>query len=198
MKEVYEGNPSLGDPLTITGQLKDSCAAIDILTKDRDRYQAMLDNPDPAAPSPTPPTRLNHHNSTISSITTTSNNSQNGGGQNTSSPRSSLASQRTSFSEESISRSASSSSLCTTTTATLAPPAPPLPIPASSSTSSSSSTCSSGGTRSLKPPTIGSGVHPSAPISSNTALGRPPSSNTIIPPGLVGVTHLALITTNTF
>uniref|UniRef100_A0A6A7FWD8 Formin-binding protein 1-like isoform X4 n=3 Tax=Hirondellea gigas TaxID=1518452 RepID=A0A6A7FWD8_9CRUS len=115
MKEVYEGNPSLGDPLTITGQLNDSCSAIDKLKQDLDKYQTMLDHPDPPAPSPTPPTRNQHHN--------TSNNSSNlgsGGGlgvtyANTtnnnghaSSPRSSLASHRTSFSEESISRSSHS------------------------------------------------------------------------------------------
>ncbi|XP_071541311.1 formin-binding protein 1-like isoform X1 [Panulirus ornatus] len=111
MKEVYEGNPSLGDPMSIMGQLNDSCQRIEKLRADLQRYQAMLEDADgdihsggvaSGGPS-TPNASLARHHSSVMSP------HHNGGA----SPRSSVTSHRTSLSDESLSRSASDSSVCT-------------------------------------------------------------------------------------
>ncbi|KAK8399942.1 hypothetical protein O3P69_002972 [Scylla paramamosain] len=114
MKEVYEGNPSLGDPMSITGQLSDSCQRIEKLRTELQRYQAMLDDVDgdgiggggaaSGGPS-TPNASLARHHSNVMSP----HHHHNGGA----SPRSSVTSHRTSLSDESLSRSASDSSVCT-------------------------------------------------------------------------------------
>ncbi|KAK7081715.1 Formin-binding protein 1 [Halocaridina rubra] len=113
MKEVYEGNPSLGDPMSIMGQLNDSCQKIEKLRGDLQRYQALLDDVDnqgngvggatSGGPS-TPNSSLARHHSSVMAP------HHNGGG---ASPRSSVTSHRTSLSDESLSRSASDSSVCT-------------------------------------------------------------------------------------
>lgn len=110
MKEVYEGNPSLGDPMSIMGQLNDSCQRIEKLRADLQRYQGLLDDVDTqggggatsGGPS-TPNSSLARHHSSVMSP------HHNGGA----SPRSSVTSHRTSLSDESLSRSASDSSVCT-------------------------------------------------------------------------------------
>lgn len=114
MKEVYEGNPSLGDPMSITGQLSDSCQRIEKLRNELQRYQAMLEEVDgegqggggaaSGGPS-TPNASLARHHSNVMSP----HHHHNGGA----SPRSSVTSHRTSLSDESLSRSASDSSVCT-------------------------------------------------------------------------------------
>ncbi|XP_069943475.1 formin-binding protein 1-like isoform X1 [Cherax quadricarinatus] len=111
MKEVYEGNPSLGDPMSIMGQLNDSCQRIEKLRADLQRYQAMLEDADIDIPGggiasggpSTPNASLARHHSSVLSP------HHNGGA----SPRSSVTSHRTSLSDESLSRSASDSSVCT-------------------------------------------------------------------------------------
>ncbi|KAK8399943.1 hypothetical protein O3P69_002972 [Scylla paramamosain] len=105
MKEVYEGNPSLGDPMSITGQLSDSCQRIEKLRTELQRYQAMLDDVDgdgiggggaaSGGPS-TPNASLARHHSNVMSP----HHHHNGGA----SPRSSVTSHRTSLSDESLSR----------------------------------------------------------------------------------------------
>ncbi|KAA0201342.1 hypothetical protein HAZT_HAZT000542 [Hyalella azteca] len=136
MKEVYEANPSLGDPLTITGQLSESYSTIEKLKGDLVKYQTMLDNPEPPQPSPTPPSRHSHSGSlTPNSHLHQANGSHSSSPRNGavvgvghgSSPRSSINSHRTSLSDESISRSASNTSLSTTTTTTAPKPPPPPP-----------------------------------------------------------------------
>ncbi|KAK8399949.1 hypothetical protein O3P69_002972 [Scylla paramamosain] len=109
MKEVYEGNPSLGDPMSITGQLSDSCQRIEKLRTELQRYQAMLDDVDgdgiggggaaSGGPS-TPNASLARHHSNVMSP----HHHHNGGA----SPRSSVTSHRTSLSDESLSRSSHS------------------------------------------------------------------------------------------
>lgn len=109
MKEVYEGNPSLGDPMSITGQLSDSCQRIEKLRNELQRYQAMLDDVDgdgiggggaaSGGPS-TPNASLARHHSNVMSP----HHHHNGGA----SPRSSVTSHRTSLSDESLSRSSHS------------------------------------------------------------------------------------------
>ncbi|XP_018007984.1 formin-binding protein 1-like isoform X1 [Hyalella azteca] len=117
MKEVYEANPSLGDPLTITGQLSESYSTIEKLKGDLVKYQTMLDNPEPPQPSPTPPSRHSHSGSlTPNSHLHQANGSHSSSPRNGavvgvghgSSPRSSINSHRTSLSDESISRSSHS------------------------------------------------------------------------------------------
>lgn len=109
MKEVYEGNPSLGDPMSIMGQLNDSCQRIEKLRADLKRYQDLLEDADgdpqgvgggaaSGGPS-TPNASLARHHSTVMSP------HHNGGG---ASPRSSVTSHRTSLSDESLSRSSHS------------------------------------------------------------------------------------------
>ncbi|XP_042210380.1 formin-binding protein 1-like isoform X4 [Homarus americanus] len=110
MKEVYEGNPSLGDPMSIMGQLNDSCQRIEKLRADLQRYQTMLEDADgdigggvaSGGPSTPNASLARHHSSVLSPH-------HNGGA----SPRSSVTSHRTSLSDESLSRSASDSSVCT-------------------------------------------------------------------------------------
>ncbi|XP_045134945.1 formin-binding protein 1-like isoform X9 [Portunus trituberculatus] len=109
MKEVYEGNPSLGDPMSITGQLSDSCQRIEKLRNELQRYQTMLDDVDgdgiggggaaSGGPS-TPNASLARHHSNVMSL----HHHHNGGA----SPRSSVTSHRTSLSDESLSRSSHS------------------------------------------------------------------------------------------
>ncbi|XP_066940722.1 formin-binding protein 1-like isoform X4 [Macrobrachium rosenbergii] len=109
MKEVYEGNPSLGDPMSITGQLTDSCQKIEKLRADLQRYQSLLEDVDTlgtggaTSGGPSTPNSLARHHSNVMSP------HHNGGA----SPRSSVTSHRTSLSDESLSRSASDSSVCT-------------------------------------------------------------------------------------
>ncbi|KAK8744888.1 hypothetical protein OTU49_000666 [Cherax quadricarinatus] len=106
MKEVYEGNPSLGDPMSIMGQLNDSCQRIEKLRADLQRYQAMLEDADIDIPGggiasggpSTPNASLARHHSSVLSP------HHNGGA----SPRSSVTSHRTSLSDESLSRSSHS------------------------------------------------------------------------------------------
>ncbi|KAF2362739.1 SH3 domain [Trinorchestia longiramus] len=171
MKEVYEGNPSLGDPLTITGQLADSYAAIEKLKAELNKYQTMLDNPDPPQASPTPPSRHSHSGLTPN---TSSIHQANGGHAPSprnggivghgSSPRSSINSHRTSLSDESISRSASNTSLSTTTTISTTPKPPPPPPSRSAATSLlQSSTASPGG--------ISSQNTASTTVTTNTSQG---------------------------
>ncbi|XP_050714494.1 cdc42-interacting protein 4-like isoform X3 [Eriocheir sinensis] len=110
MKEVYEGNPSLGDPMSIIGQLNDSCQKIEKLRGELQRYQNMLEEVDgegqgsggAASGGPSTPNASLARHHVVSSH-------HNGGA----SPRSSVTSHRTSLSDESLSRSASDSSVCT-------------------------------------------------------------------------------------
>ncbi|XP_042210381.1 formin-binding protein 1 homolog isoform X5 [Homarus americanus] len=105
MKEVYEGNPSLGDPMSIMGQLNDSCQRIEKLRADLQRYQTMLEDADgdigggvaSGGPSTPNASLARHHSSVLSPH-------HNGGA----SPRSSVTSHRTSLSDESLSRSSHS------------------------------------------------------------------------------------------
>ncbi|XP_076068923.1 formin-binding protein 1-like Cip4 isoform X2 [Oratosquilla oratoria] len=107
MKEVYEGNPSLGDPMSIMGQLTDSCQRIEKLSVELQRYKAMLeevesDHQQALSGAPTTPNAsLARHYSSVASTN------------NGLSPRSSITSHRNSLSDESLSRSASDSSVCT-------------------------------------------------------------------------------------
>ncbi|XP_066940736.1 formin-binding protein 1 isoform X17 [Macrobrachium rosenbergii] len=100
MKEVYEGNPSLGDPMSITGQLTDSCQKIEKLRADLQRYQSLLEDVDTlgtggaTSGGPSTPNSLARHHSNVMSP------HHNGGA----SPRSSVTSHRTSLSDESLSR----------------------------------------------------------------------------------------------
>ncbi|XP_066940734.1 formin-binding protein 1 isoform X15 [Macrobrachium rosenbergii] len=104
MKEVYEGNPSLGDPMSITGQLTDSCQKIEKLRADLQRYQSLLEDVDTlgtggaTSGGPSTPNSLARHHSNVMSP------HHNGGA----SPRSSVTSHRTSLSDESLSRSSHS------------------------------------------------------------------------------------------
>ncbi|XP_068236405.1 formin-binding protein 1 isoform X4 [Palaemon carinicauda] len=104
MKEVYEGNPSLGDPMSITGQLTDSCQKIEKLRADLQRYQSLLEDVDThgtggaTSGGPSTPNSLARHHSSVMSP------HHNGGA----SPRSSVTSHRTSLSDESLSRSSHS------------------------------------------------------------------------------------------
>jgi len=116
MKEVYEGNPSLGDPMSIMGQLNDSCQRIEKLKSELQRYQSMLEDVDndcgggaaSGGPS-TPNASLSRHQSSL--MSPAFNGGGSGGGGAASSPRSSVTSHRTSLSDESLSRSASDSSV---------------------------------------------------------------------------------------
>ncbi|CAL4105034.1 unnamed protein product, partial [Meganyctiphanes norvegica] len=116
MKEVYEGNPSLGDPMSIMGQLNDSCQRIEKLKAELQRYQSMLEDVDndsgggaaSGGPS-TPNASLTRHQSSL--MSPAFNGGGSGGGGAASSPRSSVTSHRTSLSDESLSRSASDSSV---------------------------------------------------------------------------------------
>ncbi|KAK3857146.1 hypothetical protein Pcinc_036584, partial [Petrolisthes cinctipes] len=134
MKEVYEGNPSLGDPMSIMGQLNDSCQRIEKLRSELQRYQNMLDDVDGdiqqqqqsggggggggASGGPSTPNasltrqqqqqQLHHpHHHHINNNNNTSGGVGIGGGGGAS-PRSSVASHRTSLSDESLSRSSHS------------------------------------------------------------------------------------------
>ncbi|XP_076068934.1 formin-binding protein 1-like Cip4 isoform X12 [Oratosquilla oratoria] len=102
MKEVYEGNPSLGDPMSIMGQLTDSCQRIEKLSVELQRYKAMLeevesDHQQALSGAPTTPNAsLARHYSSVASTN------------NGLSPRSSITSHRNSLSDESLSRSSHS------------------------------------------------------------------------------------------
>ena len=149
MKEVYESNASLGDPMTITGQLTDSYTRIEKLKTELERYQSMLEDAEnePHQLSATLPagsvssgggpgtpnaSSLGRHVSSAAMISSSAQHNGTGGGVggSSNSPRSSLASHRTSLSDESLSRSASDSSVCTN-------PSQPIPVPPPINTSSS-------------------------------------------------------------
>ena len=115
LKVVYSQNPSLGDPNTISGQLKDSCQTIEKLKAEIEKYSAMLDEVDGASSAGSGSaggSTSGSNTPTASAIGRHLGAQANGGGG--ASPRSSLASHRTSLSDESLSRSASDSSVCTT------------------------------------------------------------------------------------
>ena len=44
MKQVYESNPALGDPMSIQGQLTDNGQRLDKLRAEQKKYQVIMQN----------------------------------------------------------------------------------------------------------------------------------------------------------
>ncbi|XP_063604602.1 formin-binding protein 1 homolog isoform X3 [Penaeus indicus] len=189
MKEVYEGNPSLGDPMSIMGQLNDSCQRIEKLRADLKRYQDLLEDADgdpqgvgggaaSGGPS-TPNASLARHHSTVMAP------HHNGGG---ASPRSSVTSHRTSLSDESLSRSASDSSVCCTNP------------PSSSNTTSTTTTTTSSSLQRVTISTLATTTTTTAGETSNPTPSDPlPSQGSShSPESGIGLSHNSLPGSDTY
>nr|XP_040574369.1 cdc42-interacting protein 4 homolog isoform X2 [Lepeophtheirus salmonis] len=113
MKQVYEGNPALGDPMSIQGQLTENGHRLDKLRAELKKYQTFLDELTitriPNSPAGTTLTAVRNSN------TSNNNNSLGSPAINTSTPTSTggVVPRRSSISDEteSLSRSASDSSV---------------------------------------------------------------------------------------
>merc|ERR1719219_3090084 len=107
MKQVYESNPALGDPMSIQGQLTENGHRLDKLRSELKKFQDFLDELEGKAPnSPSVRTKVE------SSSATSATGNGNGGGSMKKKQRSSRA-RRSSMSDgaESLSRSGSDSSV---------------------------------------------------------------------------------------
>jgi len=108
MKQVYESNPALGDPMSIQGQLTENGHRLDKLRSELKKFQDFLDELDGKAPN-SPAIRTKGESSTDAP----SNNQGNGSGGGSMKKKRSSQRRRSSVSDgaESLSRSGSDSSV---------------------------------------------------------------------------------------
>jgi len=111
MKQVYESNPALGDPMSIQGQLTENGHRLDKLRSELKKFQDFLDELDGKAPN-SPAIRTKGESSTDAPSNNQGNGSGGGGGGSMKKKRSSQR-RRSSVSDgaESLSRSGSDSSV---------------------------------------------------------------------------------------
>merc|ERR1719278_1611891 len=107
MKQVYESNPALGDPMSIQGQLTENGHRLDKLRSELKKFQDFLDELEGKAPN-SPSIRTKGESSTDGP---TGNGNRGGGGGSLKKKRSSRRRSSMSDGAESLSRSGSDSSV---------------------------------------------------------------------------------------
>merc|ERR1719412_2077003 len=110
MKQVYESNPALGDPMSIQGQLTENGQRLDKLRSELKKFQDFLDELDGKAPN-SPAIRTKGESSTDAPSNSQGNGSGGGGGSMKKKRSSQRRRSSVSDGAESLSRSGSDSSV---------------------------------------------------------------------------------------